>query len=664
MSPELDQLCINTIRTLAVDAVEKAKSGHPGTPMGLAPAAYVLWTRHLRFNPRDPHWPDRDRFVLSCGHASALLYAMLHLTGYDLTIEDLQGFRQWGSRTPGHPELGHAPGVETTTGPLGQGFANAVGMSMAEELMATDFNTPERTIVDHHTFGFCSDGDLMEGISHEAASLAGHLGIGKLIFLYDDNHITIDGPTELAYTDQVAERFAAYGWHVLRVADGNDLEAIDRAFHEAKAETAQPSLIICRTHIGYGAPTKQDTASAHGEPLGPEETAAWKASIGWPSDPFHVPTEAADHMELAVSRGAGLQEAWQARFEEWATAEPASAAEWHRRLARELPSDLDERLPTIEGEKMATRKAQQQTLAVLANAVPELVGGSADLTPSNGTTLGTVEAFARHKPGRYIHYGIREHAMAATMNGMVLHGGLRPYGGTFLIFSDYMRNSVRLAALMEIPTIFVYSHDSIGLGEDGPTHQPIEHLASLRAIPGLAVIRPGDANETVAAWRVALERTDGPSAIIVTRQDLPILPRPPFPAASSLERGAYVLAERGPDKPLPDLVLIGTGSEVSVALGAADMLAAEGVRARVVSMPCWELFAAQDPEYHDEVLPPDVTARVSVEAAASLGWERWTGDGGAIVSVDRFGASAPGATVLTEYGFTAEHVAQVARELL
>ncbi len=663
-SPELDLLCINTIRTLAVDAVEKARSGHPGTPMGLAPAAYVLWTRHLRFNPRDPHWPGRDRFVLSCGHASALLYAMLHLTGYDLTLEDLEGFRQWGSRTPGHPEFGHTPGVETTTGPLGQGFGNAVGMAIAEELMATEFDTPGHTIIGHHTFGFCSDGDLMEGISHEAASLAGHLGLGKLIFLYDDNHITIDGPTELAYTDQVAERFAAYGWHVLRVADGTDLEAIDRAYHEAKAETTQPSLIICRTHIGYGAPTKQDTAAAHGEPLGSEETAAWKASIGWPSDPFHVPPEAADHLRLAVSRGAGLQEEWQARFDAWAAAQPALAAEWSRRMARDLPPGLDEQLPIIEGEKLATRKAQQQTLAVLAEAVPELVGGSADLTPSNGTTLGTVEAFARHAPGRYIHYGIREHAMAAAMNGMVLHGGLRPYGGTFLIFSDYMRNSVRLAALMEISTIFVYSHDSIGLGEDGPTHQPVEQLASLRAIPGLAVIRPADANETVAAWRAALERTNGPTAIIVTRQDLPILPRPPFPPATDLDRGAYVLAERGPEKSQPDVVLIGTGSEVAVALGAADLLAAEDVRARVVSMPCWEFFEAQDPDYHDAVLPPEVRARVSVEAAASLGWERWTGDGGTIVGVDRFGASAPGATALTEYGFTAEHVADAARDLL
>lgn len=658
-----DELCVNTIRALAIDSVERANSGHPGAPMGLAPSAYVLWTRHLKHNPHDPGWPDRDRFVLSAGHASALLYSLLHLTGYELELEDLKGFRQWGSRTPGHPEYGVTPGVETTTGPLGQGFANAVGMAIAEELMASRFNDGEHAIVDHHTWGICSDGDMMEGISHEAASLAGHLKLGKLNFIYDDNHISIDGSTALSFTDDVAARFAAYGWHTAKVADGTDLDAIDAALSEARAQTDRPSLILVRTHIAQGAPTKQDTAGSHGSPLGEAEIKGWRQRVGWPDEDFHIPHEALEVFRSAVDRGKAAEAEWNARFSAWAESEPVLAAEWDRRMAGLLP-DLDAALPNIEGEKLATRKAAVKALAALAPALPELIGGSADLTESNGTALGDEAAFAPGAPGRYIHYGIREHAMAAAMNGMVLHGGLRPYGGTFLIFSDYMRNSVRLAALMEIPTIFVYSHDSIALGEDGPTHQPVEQLASLRAIPGLTVIRPADANETVAAWKVALENTGGPTAIVVTRQDLPILDRSVYPAASSLSRGAYVLSNTGPERDLPELILIGSGSEVALALSAAETLAAEGVRVRVVSMPSWELFEAQPLDYRDSVLPSEVTARVSIEAALTFGWERWVGPSGTSVGVDRFGASAPGSTVMTELGMTAEHVAEAARSLL
>lgn len=662
MAP-LDELCVNTIRALAIDSVERANSGHPGAPMGLAPSAYVLWTRHLKHNPENPKWPDRDRFVLSCGHASALLYSLLHLTGYELELEDLKGFRQWGSRTPGHPEYGVTPGVETTTGPLGQGFANAVGMAMAEELLAARFNGAGHTIVDHHTWGICSDGDLMEGISHEAASLAGHLKLGKLNFIYDDNHISIDGSTDLSYTDDVAKRFEAYGWQTIRVADGTDLDAIDAALAGARDQEDWPSLILVRTHIAQGAPTKQDSAGAHGSPLGEAEIKAWRERIGWPDEDFHIPPEALAVFRSAVDRGKAAEAEWDARFVAWTLAEPALAIEWNRRMAGLLP-DLDAVLPNIEGEKLATRKAALKTLAALAPAVPELIGGSADLTESNGTALGDEAAFAPGSPGRYIHYGIREHAMAAAMNGMVLHGGLRPYGGTFLIFSDYMRNSVRLAALMEIPTIFVYSHDSIALGEDGPTHQPVEQLAALRAIPGLTVIRPADANETAAAWKVALENLDGPTAVVVTRQDLPILDRSIFPPASSLSRGAYVLHEVGPERDLPDVILIGSGSEVSLAMSAAETLAADGVRVRVVSMPSWELFEAQPLDYRDSVLPPEAGARVSIEAAATFGWERWVGPGGTSVGVNRFGASAPGPTVMTELGMTAEHVVEAARGLL
>ncbi len=661
---ELDELCINTIRALSIDAVERAGSGHPGAPMGLAPAAYVLWTRFLRHNPRDPKWPGRDRFVLSCGHASMLLYSLLHLTGYDLPLEEIKRFRQWGSITPGHPEHGLTPGVETTTGPLGQGFANAVGMAIAESLLAKQFNRDGLDIVDHNTYGICSDGDLMEGISHEAASLAGHLGLGKLVFLYDSNHISIDGATELAYTDDRAMRFAAYGWHTRKVEDGNDLEDIAAAIEEARSVTDRPSLIVMRTHIAYGAPTKQDSASAHGEPLGADEVRGWRERVGWPQEDFFVPPPALEHMRGALAAGDDMQSRWRELFAGWAEANPELAGEWARRHARQAPEGLEKALPTFTEEKMATRKAQVRILAALSSVAPEVVGGSADLTGSNGTALGDEVAFAPGSPGRYIHYGVREHGMASAMNGIALHGGLRPYGGTFLIFSDYMRPAVRLAALMEAPTIFVFSHDSIGLGEDGPTHQPVEHLAALRAIPNLVVIRPADAAETSVAWEVALHRTGGPTAIVVTRQDLPNLDPVRANPAAELAHGAYVLFEHGPERPHPDAILIGTGSEVQLARDAAEILASEGHRVRVVSMPSWELFEAQPQDRRAEVLPPGTRARVSVEAASPQGWERWIGEAGFAVGLDRFGASAPGPTVLAELGFTAERVAAAARTAL
>ena len=659
--PALDARAVNAVRVLAVDAVEAARSGHPGAPMGLAPVASLLWTRFLRHDPRDPAWPDRDRFVLSAGHASALLYALLHLTGYDLSVRDLRGFRQWGSRTPGHPERGHTPGVETTTGPLGQGIGNAVGMAIAERILADRFNRDGPDVVDHRTFCVCSDGDLMEGISHEAASLAGHLGLGRLTLVYDDNRISIDGPTSLAFSEDVPARFASYGWHVARVSDGEDLDALDHALREAIAETDRPSLVAVRTHIASGAPTKQDTAAAHGAPLGADEVRTWKESIGWSQEPFDVPADAAEAFAACVPRGARLHDAWRSTFDGWARANPGPAREWRRRLAGDLPDEWQEHLPDIAGSTMATRKASGAVLAALAQTVPELVGGSADLTESTSTEIHEPR-FELGRPGRFLHFGVREHAMGAVMNGLALHGGLRPFGGTFLVFSDYLRPSIRLAALMGLPVVFVFTHDSIGLGEDGPTHQPVEHLAALRAIPGLVVIRPADAAETVAAWRAALERGDGPTALVLSRQDL--APVDAAGDASRATRGAYVVAERaraGGTGEGPDVVLIATGSEVRVALDAADALAGEGAAVRVVSMPSWELFEAQPPEYRDAVLPPDATARVVVEAAASTGWERFAGARGRLVTLDRFGASAPGPVVQAQLGFTSEAVASAAR---
>ena len=661
---DLDTQTINTIRFLAADAVEAAQSGHPGTPMGLAPVAYVLWTRHLNHSPTFPAWPDRDRFILSAGHASMLLYGLLHLSGYDLSLEEIKNFRQWGSKTPGHPEYGITPGVETTTGPLGQGFANGVGMALAERMLANEFNTDDHTIVDHHIYSICSDGDLMEGISHEAASMAGHLGLGKLVYLYDDNDITIDGSTDLSFTEDVPARFRAYDWHVQAVPDANDLDAVDAALTAAKAETDRPSLIVVKSHIGYGSPNKQDTAASHGAPLGAEELRLSKENLGWPADEsFHVPDAVRDHMEQAVADGAEKKQAWDKRMTDYAEAHPEKAAQyrrWHELTPKE---GWEEVLPTFEaGEELATRKASGLTLNELAPEVEYLVGGSADLTGSNKTDVPSRADFQADVPeGRYLRFGVREHAMAGAMNGMALHGGFQPYCGTFLIFSDYLRPSLRLSALMEQPVVYVFTHDSIGIGEDGPTHQPVEHLMAIRAIPNLTLLRPADANEAAEAWKVAIRNTDGPTVLALTRQQLPVLDRSVFAPAEGVQRGAYVIR---PAHGTPDVLLIGTGSEVPCALDAAEALADDGIQAQVVSMPSWELFAEQSESYRRSVLPPDVTARVSVEAGVTSGWERFVGMEGVRIGVDRFGASAPGDVMMEKYGFTPERVAEAARGLV
>ena len=661
----LDQFCINTIRMLAADAVQKAKSGHPGMPMGAAAMAYVLWTRVLRHSPANPKWPDRDRFVLSAGHGSMLLYTLLHLTGYELTLDDIQHFRQWGSRTPGHPELGVTPGVETTTGPLGQGFGNGVGMAIAERWLAAQFNRGGHTIVDHYTYAIVSDGDLMEGVSSEAASLAGHLRLHKLIYLYDDNHISIDGNTSLAFTEDVGRRFEAYGWHVQRLADGNDLAAVEAAVRAAQAETSRPSLIISRTHIGYGSPNKQDSNKAHGEPLGEDEVALTKQKLGWPPTPaFLIPEEARQEFGKAVARGKAWEMEWDQHFAAYAAAFPQEAARWERYMSGKFPQDWDADLPAFApgDPAMATRAASGKVLHALSPKVTNLLGGSADLAPSNNTYVQGVPEFqAGSYPGRNFRFGVREHAMGSIANGMALHGGLRPYTGTFLIFSDYMRPAIRLAALMQAPVIFLFTHDSIGLGEDGPTHQPIEHLAALRAIPDLSVIRPADANETVDAWRVALTHS-GPTCLVLTRQNLPVLDRARMQPGSDLARGAYVLAD-SPQGP-PRVILIATGSEVAVAVGAQKLLAGKGVAARVVSMPSWDLFERQPQSYRDSILPPAVTVRLAIEAAVPLGWHKYVGPAGDIVGMTRFGASAPGPVNLEKFGFTAENVAARAMALL
>ena len=660
----LDQLCINTVRTLAMDAVQQADSGHPGTPMALAPLAYVLWQRHLRYNPANPDWPDRDRFVLSCGHACMLLYSVLYLTGYDLTLDEIKQFRQWGSRTPGHSEHGVTPGVEATTGPLGQGTGNAVGMAIAEAQLAAQFNQPGHQILDHHTYFFASDGDLMEGISHEACSLAGHLKLGKLIGLYDDNHITIDGDTALAYSDETGKRFEAYGWHVQHVADGNDLDAIDAAIRAAKRVTDQPSLIIVRTHIGWGSPHKQDTADAHGAPLGVEEVKLTKQNLGWPSlEPFHVPAEALAHWRRARERGARLETEWRTTWQAYESAHPGLAAELERRLAGRLPEGWDAALPAFgPKDAQATRAASGKTLNAIAPKLPELVGGSADLTGSNNTDVKGGGAFgATARTARNFHFGVREHGMGAVMNGMALHRGFIPYGGTFLIFSDYMRPSIRLAALTHLKTIYVFTHDSIGLGEDGPTHQPIEQLAALRAIPNMTVIRPSDATEVVEAWRAAILHQRGPVALVLTRQKLPIVDRATYAPASGLQKGGYVLADAPSGK--PDVVLMGSGSEVELVIGAYEKLKADGRRPRAVSMPCLEYFAKQPPAYRNAVLPPGVP-RVAVEAGAPMSWYRWVGERGVIMGIDRFGASAPYQRIYKELGLTIESVVTEARGVL
>jgi transketolase len=662
MTNDLDQLCINTIRFLSADAVQQANSGHPGMPMGMADAAYILWTQFLKHNPKNARWADRDRFVLSAGHGSMLLYSMLYLTGYDLSLGEIKHFRQWNSKTPGHPERGCAPGVETTTGPLGQGFATGVGMALATRILAARYNRPGHEIVDHKTYAIVSDGDLMEGISSEAASLAGHLGLGEIIYLYDDNGISLVGPTDWSFTEDVAARFRAYNWFVQKV-DGLDLPGIAAAIQAAQAETSRPSLIHVRSHIGYGAPTKQDSASAHGAPLGDEELNGAKQALGWPTEPrFHVPAAALAHMRTAVATGAQAEANWQARFEAYKTAYPELAAEFEMRMAGKLPEQWDAGLPTFEpGSALATRRASGQVINALTSKLPALIGGSADLASSTSTLVsGSPDIQKGDFSGRNLRFGVREHAMGAIMNGMSQHGGFIPYGGTFLVFSDYLRPAIRVAALSETHVIYVFTHDSIGLGEDGPTHQPVEHLAALRTIPNLTVIRPSDANETVEAWKVAIPH-HGPVALIFSRQNLDVLDRTILAPAGSLVRGAYVLADT---EGTPDLILIASGSEVQVALAARDLLAQDDVQARVVAMPSWELFEEQSQAYKESVLLPEVTARLSIEAGISLGWDRYVGAKGGTVSVDRFGASAPLAVIWEKFGFTASAVAARARELL
>jgi transketolase len=663
----LDQLCINTVRTLAMDAVQRADSGHPGTAMALAPLAYVLWQRHLRYNPANPDWFGRDRFVLSAGHACMLLYAALYLTGYDLSLDDIKQFRQWGSRTPGHSERGLTPGIEATTGPLGQGVGNAVGMALAEAHLAQRFNRPGHAIVDHWTYFLASDGDLMEGVSHEACSLAGHLRLGRLIGIYDDNRITIDGKTDLTFSDDTAKRFESYGWHVERVADGNDLGALDAALAAARRMDDRPSLLIVRTHIAYGSPHKQDTPEAHGAPLGAEEVQLTKRRLDWPSlEPFYVPEEALAHWRTARERGARLEAEWQQRLEAYRRAFPDLGAELERRGAGRLPEGWDAELPAFTAaDAQATRVASGKALNAIASRVPELIGGSADLAASTNVVFKNSGDVASGRWGeRNVHFGVREHGMGAILNGLALHGGMRPVGSTFLIFSDYMRPSIRLAALTGLPVIYVFSHDSIGLGEDGPTHQPIEQLASLRAIPNLVVIRPADPAETVEAWRAAILRSAGPVAIVVTRQKVASIDRTKYAPANGLRLGGYVLADAPGSGGAPSVVLIATGSEVELALAAYERLATEAVAARVVSMPSLELFAQQPREYRDAVLPPAVRARLAIEAAVPQPWYRWVGDGGAVLGIERFGASAPYQRIYKELGFTVENVVARAKQLL
>jgi transketolase len=648
-----------------MDAVEAAQSGHPGTPMALAPAAYVLWNRFLRHNPSNPDWPDRDRFVLSCGHASMLIYSLLHLSGYDLSLDELKAFRQWGSRTPGHPERGHTPGVETTTGPLGQGVGNAVGMAIAERFLAEYFNRSGHRVVDHRVWAFASDGDLMEGVASEAASLAGHLRLGRLNVIYDDNHITIDGDTALTFSEDVQRRFEAYGWHVVRVGDGNDLPGIAAALDAARAETGRPTLIILRTYIADPAPTKRNSADAHGAPLGADEVARTKEIMGWPAEPaFFVPDDALAHWRGAVEHGRSLENEWQERWERYAAEHRDLAAEFQRWMAGELPEGWDRALPilTAGGGSLATRQASGLALQALATAVPNLVGGSADLGGSTGTTLKQGTNFGPMSSGRQFHWGVREHGMGAILNGIAAHGGLRPFGSTFLVFSDYMKPAIRLAAIMRLPVIYIGTHDSIGLGEDGPTHQPVEHLAMLRAIPNLVTLRPADASETVEAWRVAMARRDGPTMLVLSRQKLPVLERPPLGPVDGVHRGAYTLLD--PPGGTPQAILIGTGSEVHVALAAARLLQADRVRVRVVSMPSWELFAAQPETYRHEVLPPTVRVRLGIEAGSAFGWLRWTTDDGAMLAMEGFGASAPAERLFQEFKFTPERAAEIVRQLL
>jgi len=665
MADTIETKAINTIRFLAADAVQQAKSGHPGMPMGAAAMAYTLWTRHLKFDPTDPRWPDRDRFVLSAGHGSALLYALLHLSGYGLSLEEIKRFRQLGSKTPGHPEYGETPGVETTTGPLGAGFSMGVGMAMAVEHLAAMYNQPSYPVVDHFIYGIVSDGDLMEGVSSEAASLAGHQKLGRLIYLYDDNHITIDGTTELAFTEDRVKRFEAYGWHTRVVADGNDVAAVDQAIAAAKKDP-RPSLIACRTHIGFGLPTKQDKASAHGEPPGDEELEGAKKNLGWPTEPrFLVPEDVLAHFGEAAGRGKKAHAAWKDLFGKYAKEKPELAAQFERTQAGKLPANLAALLPAVPADPkgMATRAASGKALNAIAPALPELIGGSADLTPSNQTAIKDGGDFTPESRGnRYLRFGVREHAMGAILNGLALHGGLIPYGGTFMVFADYMRPPIRLAALMHQRVLFVFTHDSIGVGEDGPTHQPIEHLATLRAIPNVTVLRPADANETNVAWLVALENTNGPTVFALTRQALPIYDRAKFATADNLRKGAYVMADMG--QGAPDVLLMASGSEVEMIVLAAEKLVEKGKNVRLVSFPSWELFEAQPQAYRKQVLPSAIKARVAVEAGVSQGWERYVGDSGQVVAINRFGASAPYKDVYKAVGMTVEAVVAAAEKAM
>jgi transketolase len=663
----LDELCINTLRFLAVDMVQKANSGHPGLPMGSAAMAYALWDKSLKFNPTDPNWPDRDRFVLSAGHGCALLYALLHVTGFDLPLDELKSFRQWGSRTPGHPEYGKTPGVEATTGPLGQGFANAVGMAIAEVALGTRFNCTGHKIVDHFTYVLASDGDLEEGISSEAGSIAGHQHLGKLIVLYADNHITIEGSTELTFTEDRMARFAAFGWHVQRVEQSNDVEAVACALTNARAETGRPSLIAVRTHIGFGSPHKQDTAAAHGEALGVEEVRLTKEAMDWPVSPsFYIPEEALEHLRRAVARGSAAQADWDSRFKAFAAQYPDLAAEFQRVIDGHLPNDWGAGLPIFAPADgpMATRVASGKVIEILGARLPEMMGGSADLGPSTHTNIDGAGNFEPENwAGRNMHFGIRENAMGAILNGMALHRGLIPYGGTFFVFSDYMRPPMRLAAMNELPVIYIFTHDSIGMGEDGPTHQPVEQLVGLRSIPGMVVLRPADANETVAAWRIAIGRRQGPVALVLTRQGVPVLDLNLYPAVpTGVRSGGYILAD-SPTGGRPDIVLVATGSEVQLALEGRERLAAGGVHARVVSMPSTNLFAAQSDDYRERTLPAGVPVLV-IEAGSPVGWQSFVGPRVAVVGIDTFGSSAPGPVVMEHYGFTAENVCRQAHHLL
>jgi len=656
---------INTLRFLSADGVQKANSGHPGLPMGTAAIAYTIWTRHMKFNPKDPQWPDRDRFVLSGGHGSMLLYSMLHLTGYDVPLDELMNFRQWGSITPGHPEYGLTPGVDTTTGPLGQGFANGVGMAIAEAHLAAEFNLEGLNIVDHHVYGIVTDGDLMEGISSEAASLAGHLKLGKIIYCYDDNRITIDGSTDLSFTEDRGKRFEAYNWQVLYVADGNNVEEIDKAINLAKTDP-RPSLIICRTHIGFGLPTRQDTSKAHGEPPGEEELNGAKVNLGWPLQPqFYIPDDVLEFFRNVGKLGQEKAQKWQGELDHYSLRFPEKGAEYLRRFEAKLPEDWNTSLPAFQADEqgMATRVASGQAINVLAPVIPELMGGSADLTPSNNTTIKSSSAFTSENPlGKYLHFGVREHGMGGIVNGIAYHKGLLPFGATFMVFTDYMRPSIRLSALSHLHCIWIMTHDSVGLGEDGPTHQPIEHLASLRAIPNLTVIRPGDANETSAAWRYAIGHTQGPTLLALSRQPMPTLDRKIYAPAKLLEKGAYVLADLGKDD--PDLILMASGSEVHMILEAGKKIAADGFGVRVVSFPSWELFNKTSKEYQDAVLHPGVKKRIAVELGVAQGWEKWVGDHGEIISIESYGASSPYRKILQEFGFTPDNIYVKAMQML